>query len=107
MDLNDDEIKKLIERIARPTYNFLHKRIDKELTSFPNIKELTSFSDIIYIIISALSSVDANLLSALKGKIEHISEVKINGKHLLRIHSKQLVDTFDLIESDKKKKSMN
>lgn len=63
--LTEDQIKNLAFKIAKPIYKYINKTIVRELSKFPNIKQV-DINDYINIVIVALCTIDKNMLEHLR-----------------------------------------
>jgi len=73
--LSEEDILKISKIIGKPTYNYMHKKIEKEVGKIPNSKNLDMESGV-YIIMSVLCSICTNSIELMRNNLYEISKGK-------------------------------
>ena len=79
----NDEATKIVERIAKPVFNYMLKRINKEIIENKSLKTLP-LNMFINILVAAIGSTDANMLRWIEvfHKIKTNNEIDFEGLHM-------------------------
>lgn len=74
--LDEEKLKKLVEKLARPTFNYFIKRMQNEILNEEKFQSM-DLNDLFNVIVSAQASVDANILRWMQAfnKIKTNSEI--------------------------------
>lgn len=104
MKLSDDEVKLLAAKIMRPTLKYLIKTIHKEvLRKGENIND----NDFIYIIVLAMTSIDANVLVWLRNTYKQQTKQDIDFNKLMTTYMEHLMQIMTDDERKRLKEKLN
>lgn len=92
--LNDHEINLLELKIGKPTYKFMNKLIDRELSKIPNYKNI-DVCDLVNLMLVLLVNISTNQLKNIMVNHKNVTGTAIDEDKLLNSYIDNLKNTFN------------
>jgi type II secretory pathway component GspD/PulD (secretin) len=105
-NLNKQEIIAIAHAVAKPTFNYMRKKMEKELSKI-NSDGKVNMDDMVNIVIIALSSIDVNMLKTTRTIYESAAKHEMDFVLLVHSYLHHVMEVLNEEEIKKLKEKMN